>query len=82
VGVAGESFGKIQVYIKDVARTVCGSSRMDRVQVEDVLARAGYLLANQLAVKATAMVTLGAFVSEDGYCSNRNPLGRIMFGSR
>jgi hypothetical protein len=37
---------------------------------------------NQLAVKATAMATWGAFVSEDRYEGDRNPLGRMMFGSR
>jgi hypothetical protein len=38
-GVAGESFGKMQVCINDVARTVCRSSRMDHVRVEDVVSR-------------------------------------------
>jgi hypothetical protein len=50
-----QTIRKESVYTQyDVARTVCGSSRMDHVQVEDVLARADYLSANKLAVKATA----------------------------
>jgi hypothetical protein len=81
-GAAEESLGKIQVCINDVARTMCGGSRMDHMRVEDVLLRADYLSANQLAFKAVAMTILGAFISEDGYGSERNPLGKTMFGSQ
>jgi hypothetical protein len=81
-GAAGESFGRIQVCINDVARTMCGGSRMDHMRVEDVLSRADYLSANQIAVKAIDMTTWGAFVSKDGYGRERNPLGKMMFGSR
>jgi hypothetical protein len=66
----------------NVARTVCRSSRMDHVRVEDVLARADFPFRQSACGQGHGNGHMGAFVSKDRYEGDRNPLGRMMFGSR
>ena len=72
----------IQVAINDVARTLTGSTRSDRLRIPDLLKKAGLPMYNRMVVKAVALETWKAFHSSDGPNGDRNPLGLLMFGSR
>eukprot|EP00095_Tigriopus_kingsejongensis_P012396 maker-scaffold682_size112745-snap-gene-0.12 protein:Tk12396 transcript:maker-scaffold682_size112745-snap-gene-0.12-mRNA-1 annotation:"lymnokinin receptor" len=69
-----------QVAINDVARTVIGQSRGDRVRIPDLLHRAGLPSLNQIAIKSVAIEAWKAFQSTDGgsdSCSCRRILGKM-----
>jgi hypothetical protein len=70
----------VQVAVNDVARSVIGGKRSDRVAVLELNARAQFPLVNELVTKTVAMVTWVAFHSRDGNPKGgRNPLGAAMF---
>jgi hypothetical protein len=70
----------VQVAVNDVARSVIGGKRSDRVAVLELNARAQFPLVNELVTKTVAMVTWAAFHSRDGNPKGgRNPLGAAMF---
>eukprot|EP00095_Tigriopus_kingsejongensis_P005594 snap_masked-scaffold12_size759060-processed-gene-6.3 protein:Tk05594 transcript:snap_masked-scaffold12_size759060-processed-gene-6.3-mRNA-1 annotation:"rna-directed dna polymerase from mobile element jockey-like" len=68
-----------QVAINDVARTVIGQSRGDRVRIPDLLHRAGLPSLNQIAIKSVAIEAWKAFQSTDGGSGERNPIGKVVF---
>jgi hypothetical protein len=70
----------VQVAVNDVARSVIGGKRSDRVAVLELNARAQFPLVNELVMKTVAMVTWAAFYSRDGNPKGGcNPLGAAMF---
>eukprot|EP00095_Tigriopus_kingsejongensis_P012356 maker-scaffold198_size266703-snap-gene-1.28 protein:Tk12356 transcript:maker-scaffold198_size266703-snap-gene-1.28-mRNA-1 annotation:"myosin heavy muscle isoform x29" len=72
-----------QVAINDVARTVIGQSRGDRVRIPDLLHRAGLPSLNQIAVKSVAIEAWKAFQSTDGGSATQvaiNDVARTVIG--
>eukprot|EP00095_Tigriopus_kingsejongensis_P004764 maker-scaffold510_size151595-snap-gene-0.41 protein:Tk04764 transcript:maker-scaffold510_size151595-snap-gene-0.41-mRNA-1 annotation:"mite group 2 allergen pso o 2 precursor" len=69
----------VQVAINDVARTITGKTRQDRIRIPDLLHIAGLPSLNELSVGASVMETWKAFHSTDGEYGGRNPIGRIVF---
>ena len=72
----------IQVALNDVARTLTGHRRADRVPVPSLLKSAGLPSFNAVAVRSVAVETWKAFHSKDGPQASRNPLGLAIFGDK
>jgi hypothetical protein len=70
----------IEVALRDVARTLAGKKREDRIKMEDLHALANIPTLNELVVKALASEAWGAYHSCDGPAGSRNPLGLATFG--
>jgi hypothetical protein len=71
----------VQVAINDVARSITGSKRDDRIRIERLLGQAKIPSLNSISIRATAQICWAAFHSNDGPLGDRNPLGLTMFGS-
>eukprot|EP00095_Tigriopus_kingsejongensis_P012322 maker-scaffold1425_size42047-snap-gene-0.4 protein:Tk12322 transcript:maker-scaffold1425_size42047-snap-gene-0.4-mRNA-1 annotation:"hypothetical protein DAPPUDRAFT_311633" len=69
----------IQVALNDVARTITGKRRSDKIRTSDLLRLACLPSYNELTVKAVALETWKAFHSSDGNGNQRNPVGKITF---
>jgi hypothetical protein len=70
----------VQVAGSEVARSVVGHRREDHISIVDLLEAAKYQSLNQQVVRATAMSSWSAYVSNDGTGGRRNPVGSWMFG--
>jgi hypothetical protein len=71
----------IQTALNDVARSIVGAKRSDRVRVEDLLESAGVPSHNRLAAAAIATEAWKSFHSRDGENGCRNPVGEILYSS-
>ncbi len=72
----------IQTAINDVARSLTGSRRADRVKIPELLQKAGLTSYNNMVVRAVALEAWKAYHSCDGPNGDRNPLGLLIFGPR
>jgi len=70
---------EIQVALNDVARSITGKKRQDRIHIADLLSSAKLPSFNAMSVQALAMETWKAFKSQDGVDGSRNPLGLLLF---
>ena len=84
-GEASSSSGTyqdIQVALNDVARTLTGHKRTDKVPIRTLLCSAGLPSLNEVVIRALATETWKAHHSNDGPDSTRNPLGKAIFESQ
>jgi hypothetical protein len=68
-----------QVALNDVARSIVGCKRSDRVKIEELLESARIPSFNRLVATATAMEAWKSFHSTDGGSGRRNPVGELLF---
>jgi hypothetical protein len=71
----------VQMAQNDVARTVTGHKRSDRVTLADLLTMAHMQSLNSMVITAVALETWSAFPSSNGMDRARNPLRVAIFGN-
>jgi hypothetical protein len=74
-----ESARAIQTSLNDVARSVMGFKRSDKIRVGDLLESARIPSHNRLAATAIAVEAWKSFSSRDGGSGRQNPVGEIRF---
>jgi hypothetical protein len=72
-------WSKIQVAFNDVARSITGVGRCDRVNIPDLLNLAGITSANRMVVKAVAVEAWMCSHSAEGKDGARNHVGCLLF---
>jgi hypothetical protein len=68
-----------QVALNDVARSIVGCKRSDRVEIEELLESARIPSFNRLVATATAMEAWKSFHSTNGGSGRCNPVGELRF---
>jgi hypothetical protein len=71
-----------QVALNDVARSIVGCKRSDRVKIEELLESARIPSFNRMVATATAMEAWKSFHSTDGESGRRNPVGELLFSRK
>lgn len=70
----------VEVAVNDVARSLTGLKRTDRITLEKLHKRARIPTFNQVVIKSVVSECWRAFTSRDGINGQRNMLGMLMFG--
>jgi hypothetical protein len=71
-----------QVALNDVARSIVGCKRSDRVKFEELLELARIPSFNRMVATATAMEVWKSFHSTDGESGRRNLVGELLFSRK
>jgi hypothetical protein len=81
-GKASGDMAALQIACNDVARTITGGHRSERININTLLDKAQLPSINAMIVTAVGLEARKANMSKDGGNGNRNPFGAILFGER